>query len=59
MSDIKVTMRIPEVSNLIYLSIQRRRKSSTPIPAAADKEMAGAIPPTAWGPGKWPATAAA
>ena len=29
------------------------------MPAAEDSEIAGAMPPTAWGPGKWPATAAA
>ena len=34
------------------------RKSSTPIPVAAETDTAGAIPP-AFSPGKWPATAAA
>ena len=38
--------------------MQSLRKSSTPIPVAAETETAGAIPP-ALSPGKCPATAAA
>ena len=42
-----------------HLRIHGRRRSSTPIPAAALILMAGAMPPTALSPGNRPATAAA